>query len=177
MSLIFIEKVKENAELFERKVRLISDLLSMNPNWLMFVMNLESSLNHRVVNKYSGATGLIQFMPNTAKSLGTTTEALRAMTNVEQLEYVYKYLSPYKDKLTSVIDLYFTIFFPLAVGKKLDFVIETSKLSASKIAEQNPIFDRNKDGKITKAEVTESLISRIPESWRNTVEWIKKKSS
>lgn len=43
------------------------------------------------VNRASGATGLIQFMPSTAKQLGTTTDKLAAMTEVDQLDYVAKY--------------------------------------------------------------------------------------
>ena len=33
----------------------------------------------------SGATGLIQFMPNTAKGLGTTTEELSKMNRAQQI--------------------------------------------------------------------------------------------
>lgn len=44
----------------------------------------------------SGAIGLIQFMPSTAKGLGTSTSALKQMTAVDQLAYVEKYFAPYK---------------------------------------------------------------------------------
>ena len=64
--------------------------LQIRPNWLMFVMYFESRLNHRAVNRISGATGLIQFMPSTARGLGTTTDALFNMSNVDQLYYVKK---------------------------------------------------------------------------------------
>ena len=41
-----------------------------------------------------GATGLIQFLPSTARGLGTTTDALAGMSSVEQLNYVEKYFDP-----------------------------------------------------------------------------------
>ena len=46
--------------------------LNIDPKDLLGIMNSESGLNPQAVNKSSGATGLIQFMPATAKSLGTT---------------------------------------------------------------------------------------------------------
>src|SRR5215203_1006885 len=50
----------------------------------------------------SGATGLIQFMPSTAKALGTTVAKLAAMSPVEQLNYVWKYFKGYKGKLKTL---------------------------------------------------------------------------
>ena len=41
----------------------------------------------------SGATGLIQFMPNTAEGLGTSTGELAGMSRARQMHYVEKYLS------------------------------------------------------------------------------------
>ena len=80
--------VKTNKDIFLQKVKEISSLLGINPNWLMFVMRWESSLNPAAVNPISGATGLIQFLPSTAKSLGTSTTALKNMSNIDQLDYV-----------------------------------------------------------------------------------------
>jgi hypothetical protein len=79
---------------------------------------------------------------------------------------VYKYLSPFAGKMTSYIDLYFTVFFPLAVGKPDNWTFQTSKLSASKIAIQNPVFDVNKDKKLTVAEVREAMLKKVPPAWR-----------
>ena len=53
---------------FEQKVRKISKKLGIAPEWLMAVMHSESRFDASVANfKGSGATGLIQFMPTTAK--------------------------------------------------------------------------------------------------------------
>ena len=45
----------------------------------------------------SSMIGLIHFMPTTAKSLGTSTEALSKMTAVEQLDYVENTLNLTKE--------------------------------------------------------------------------------
>ncbi len=90
--LIFEDKlpVTGRTEIKER-IKGVSTRLGIDPNWLMAVMHFESRLNPGAVNPYSGATGLIQFMPQTAKSLGTTTEALKTMGFAGQLPYVERY--------------------------------------------------------------------------------------
>lgn len=153
--MLFESYVTSNKATFLSKVRAISDKLLIDPNWLMAVMWKESRLNEKAVNSNGGATGLIQFMPATAKGLGTTTAALKAMTNVEQLDWVYKYYKPYITKLNSYPDLYLATFFPAALGKSDDYILQTSKLSAATIAEANPGIDLNKDKKITVGEFKE----------------------
>ncbi len=125
MNLLFIEKVKENREAFAAKVVAISARLQINPNWLMALINSESagSFSPSILNGAgSGAVGLIQFMPATARSLGTTTEALASMSNVEQLDWVEKYIRYTMGylgvkQLADYDDLYFLIFYPAAIGK------------------------------------------------------------
>lgn len=145
---------------FCSKLQSICDKLHISPEWLLAVMYVESRINPYAVNKYSGATGLIQFMPATANALGTTTAELLTMTAVDQLDYVYLYLKPYTGIMQSLMDVYFAIFFPAAIGKPSDYVLQTSKLSAGLIASQNPAYDINSDDKITVAEV-ESKIYKI----------------
>lgn len=145
---------------FCTKLQSICDKLHISAEWLLAVMYIESRINPYAVNKYSGATGLIQFMPATAKSLGTTTAELLNMTAVDQLDYVYLYLKPYTGKMHSLMDVYFAIFFPAAIGKPSDYVLQTSKLSAGLIASQNPAYDINSDSEIKVAEV-ESKIYKI----------------
>lgn len=153
--MLFAEYVKENKSYFLDKVEEISRKLMIAPEWLMAVMFKESKLNHKAVNSTTGATGLIQFMPATAKGLGTSTTALKNMSNIEQLDYVYKYYRPYISKLNSYPDLYLATFFPVALGKSDSFVMQTNSLPASTVARQNPAIDINKDGKITVGEFKE----------------------
>lgn len=160
----------------ERRIQQICTLLGINPAWLIMVMWSESRLNAQAVNKQPGdsdnpqsraatrATGLIQFMPDTALNQGTTTKALYAMTAIDQLGYVYKYFKPWTGKIKSYFDLYLVTFFPDAIGKPDDYILQTKKLSAATIAKQNPFFDVNKDGKLTVGEIKRRMYESIPKA-------------
>ena len=151
MNLIFANLVTTNRDAFLNKVIEVSGRLSVDPNWLMAVMYKESRINHRAVNSTGGATGLIQFMPATAIGLGTTTSALLNMSNVEQLDWVQKYFWNYRGRMKSYVDMYLVTFFPIALGKPDDWVMQTSTLSAQLIARQNPGINQNAAGVITVA--------------------------
>ena len=100
----------------------------------------------------SNAVGLIQFMPNTAKGLGTTTAELAKMSRAQQMKYVEKHLSMFltdKDKEYDFGDLYMAIHWPAAVGKSNDYVMYSK---GSKNYKANKGLDINKDGKVTKGE-------------------------
>lgn len=161
--MVYESYIKSNKLAFIAEVKRISALLQIEPDWLMTVMYAESRVNEKAVNRTSGATGLIQFMPNTAIALGTTTEALKQMSNVEQLKYVYKYYAQFGKvgQIKSVVDLYKLTFFPVMVGKPADWVLKTAKTSAYTIAKQNGIIDRNKDGQITVAEFEQYVLSYL----------------
>ena len=157
--LLFEDKIPNNRIAFSAKEIDISKRLSIDPNWLMGIMYHESGLNPAAYNPNGGATGLIQFMPSTATSLRTTTSALRLMSNVQQLDYVYAYFKPYTGRIKNIYDLFMITFFPIAIGKSDDWVFETKKISRSKIAQANPAFDLNKDGQITVGEWKQYLKS------------------
>lgn len=160
--MIFEEYVKERRAPFVAKVIEISAYLEIRPEWLMFLMWFETAhtLDHRIRNKI-GATGLIQFMPKTAIGLGTTTDALRAMSNVEQLEYVKKHLSRFKGSYAHWVDLYLAIFWPAGVGKP-----DTYTITADNVALMNPLFDLNGDKDITKSEIRQALRKQIPTKYQ-----------
>lgn len=142
--LIFEEKVTENKDAFLARVRLICSDLGINPNWLMAVMYKESGINSKAVNRGGGATGLIQFMPDTAKNLGTTTAALYAMSNVQQLDYVKRYFQPYAKWIHSYADLYLVTFFPAALPMAQDWIFHTNTLTAETIGKANPAINYGK---------------------------------
>ncbi|MCX6257974.1 MAG: transglycosylase SLT domain-containing protein [Bacteroidia bacterium] len=176
--MILIDNLKtnkgENSSEFEAKVSNICNLLSINPDWLMMVMYMESSLNAQAVNKQPGdpdddltrcnnrATGLLQFMPDTAKGMGTSNSDLYGMSAVEQLDYVYQYFKSYTGKIKSFQDLYLVTFFPAAIGKPDDFIFQTSRIPAQAVAKQNSAIDFNQDGKISVAEFKQYLLKRVP---------------
>lgn len=171
MALLFIDKLPPyQRSTFENKVREVSAELGFPPDWLMGVMELETAgtFDPAITNSI-GATGLIQFMPSTAIGLGTTTDQLRNMSAIEQLDWVKKYYWPYRHKIKRYADLYIATLLPVALGKSKDYVLKTSRLSAATIARANPLFDLNKDGKITVGEIETKLLQRIPEEWINVI--------
>lgn len=156
----FEEYIKDNRVEFTEKVNNICTELRIEANWLMFVMWFESRLNPQATNPISKAQGLIQFMPSTARSLGTTTDVLKRMSNVQQLDYVLAYLRPYKGRMKTWVDVYLAVFYPRAMGNP-NFVI-TSDI----VAKQNKIFDLNKDLDISVKEIETVLRKQIPEKYR-----------
>lgn len=151
--------VSELPETFILKVNRIAFNLNTKPEFLLAVMSFETggTFNPCEKNKAgSGATGLIQFMPSTAKGLGTTTDALCKMTQVEQMDYVEKYFMPYKGKLNNIEDVYMAVLWPKAIGKGLNYELFTNQIQY----DQNKGLDKNKDGKITVAEATLEVNNR-----------------
>lgn len=139
---------------FKLKAIEIANDLGVTADYLMAAMAFETgaSFSPSIKNAAgSGAVGLIQFMPSTAKALGTTSEKLAKMSAVEQLDYVKKYFSSKKGKLKTLEDVYMAILYPVAVGNSEDYALFTE---GSKTYEQNKGFDTNNDGIITVAEVS-----------------------
>jgi hypothetical protein len=130
--------------------------LSIEPDWLMACIAFESaySFDPAKRNPGSSATGLIQFMSATARSLGTTTDALAAMTAVEQLDYVRTYFKPYAGRMHSLADVYMAILWPAAVGKPNDWPLFAAPSNAYAA---NKGLDANRDGRVTKAEAAAAV--------------------
>lgn len=109
---------------FLQKIVSVSSRLGINPDALMGCIWIECEFDRDIVNKDSGAIGLIQFLPSTLKEMGLTVEDIQKMTATEQLEKaVYPYLRKYKSRLKRNIDVYLAIFYPAAMGKPDSFVI------------------------------------------------------
>ena len=101
----------------------------------------------------SGAIGLIQFMPKTASTLGTSTAELDKLSPVEQLDYVFSYFSQsdWNKRIKTLEDMYMAILMPSFIGKPDDAVI----FDGGKAYSQNSGLDVSKDGKVTKREAAE----------------------
>lgn len=147
---------------FKAKVMAVAEDLQFDPNFLMAAMAFETGETFSPAIKNaagSGATGLIQFMPATAKRLGTTTDELAKMSAIDQLDYVKKYFSPYRGKLKTVADVYMAILWPKAVGQPDDFVLFHKE--QGKVYDQNKGLDVDRDGKITKQEAAEKVQKKL----------------
>lgn len=150
---------------FTRSAEQVAANLNIPVNWMYAVMENESGFDPSIPNQLyvqqgreeDAAVGLIQFMPATARALGTSTEELRTMSRTEQLTYVERYLEQYADKIQSPEDVYMATFYPRALGEDDSFVLgsEVSDSRASAITRDNPPFDLNNDGRITAGEVKE----------------------
>jgi len=133
------------------------------PNWLMSCMAFESgeTFSPSVRNAAgSGAVGLIQFMPATAKELGTSTDHLADMTAEQQLEYVARYFGPYKGKLSRLSDVYMAILWPAAIGKPDDAALWDAATRPTTYR-QNSGLDANKDLTITKGEAASKVAAKL----------------
>lgn len=143
------------------KIEAISNKLNCKPEDLQAVINAESSGKPNAVNHSSGATGLIQFLPSTAKWLGTSTEELKQMSAEKQLDYVEKYLTLMKKSAgfnaNDQIDastLYSLVFSPAHAKKSSQAVLYSKGSEAYAL---NSGLDKSGKGYITKADLGNRL--------------------
>lgn len=150
---------------FDKRAIEVADNLGIDPEHLFKVIGFETggTFDSKVKNAAgSGATGLLQFMPPTAKDLtkaDTEKAAIRlleSLTPTEQLDYVEKYLKPFKGKIKSLEDLYMAVLWPAAVGKDSTYALFRE---GTKAFAQNKGLDINDDGIITKAEAASKVRS------------------
>jgi hypothetical protein len=149
--MIFENYVRENKSAFLAKVQQIAQALKFNPDWLMAVMMHESGLNHRAMNSI-GCVGLIQFCPGGGLSMfGLSSAQMANMTNVQQLDYVYRFFLPIAGKANSFQDVHLYAFAPSSFPYKNNrsHTIGSEVGQASLFASQNRAFDVDLDGRIT----------------------------
>ena len=155
------EKFVYNTDAFEEKVREVAMDLGIAPEWLMAVMHAESRFDASVSNhKGSGATGLIQWMPATAKDFNITVEKLRNMNHIEQLDFVYQYLDAKRKKhrqYENLTDLYLAILYPRALEEEYCFSLYENPSTAYKM---NSGLDEDKDGRVTVQDI-DKFVKRI----------------
>lgn len=133
------------------KIRWICSELNINEEDLYRIIKFESGGNPKAVNPITKATGLIQFMPSTAKGLGTTVEEIYNMSTIEQLEYVYLYLKPISEKynLDTRVRLYLAVLSPMSLSGNNIIASSTTKAY-----QYNSSLDINQDGYITISDIS-----------------------
>lgn len=147
---------------FRGALQILCDALGFDPNYMTAVMAMETGETFRADIRNaagSGATGLIQFMPQTAALLGTSVSALAAMTPELQLSvYVAAYFKPWSGKLHSLGDVYGAVLWPEMIGKPDDHVVfDATNADHPKLYLQNKGLDLDHNGHITRGEI----VSRV----------------
>ncbi|GGL15917.1 tape measure protein [Deinococcus radiotolerans] len=127
----------------------VAQRLGIDPQALLAVAFKESSLNPAALNSASGASGLIQFLPSTAKGLGTTADAIRAMTPEQQAPYIERYLRQAGVGAGSSLEQIYAAVFA-GSASKTGRVLYTQQ--DGKAYTDNAGLDLNKDGQITSQE-------------------------
>jgi peptidoglycan hydrolase-like protein with peptidoglycan-binding domain len=140
---------------FNDKLNKIGQKLGVDPKDLLRIMKFETggSMSPSEQSGTSSAVGLIQFMPDTARRLGTTSQELARMSAIEQLDYVYRFydMNGVKPGM-GVGDLYMLTFMPLYAKEKDDTLLGQqgggllpgTKLSMDTIWRQNPSFGKSR---------------------------------
>ncbi|MEZ4825711.1 MAG: lytic transglycosylase domain-containing protein [Bacteroidia bacterium] len=144
---------------FEARVRLAAKNLQVPPEWLMAVMYAESAFDSSVLNqKGSGATGLIQIMPATAREMNITTSDLAQMDPVLQLDLVEQYFTVVRERYgvyTSLTDFYLAVLYPKARGE--GDPCYALYAAPSKVYQQNSGLDENRDGVVTVSDIDKRM--------------------
>lgn len=160
-------------------LELVARRLEIRPEWLAAVISFETGgsfdpaqRNHWAMRKaketgkpYSGAVGLIQFMPSTARLLGTSPEELERMSFSQQLiGPVTRYFASSVGNMKSLDDVYLKVFYPAAMGKADDYVVgrRDDPGFAGRVYEQNAGFDKNADGVVTRGEICATIRAVLP---------------
>lgn len=139
---------------FARALDAMARSLGLDPNGIAAVMSLESGVNPGAVNKESGATGLVQFMPATAVAFGTNVNALRRMSAIEQLPFVRKLFTSKKIRPSVMGDYYMSVFMPAFVGAPPETVLG---VKGEKVYDLNAGLDVDQDGTLTVDDITRKI--------------------
>ena len=115
-------QIKNNTP-FISKVKQIASNLSIKPEYLMAIMEIESAGTFSPSIRNSlGYVGLIQFGKPAAQDLGTTRDKLAAMSDLEQLDYVERYFKKSKlPKNASPSTIYTAVFMPKFINESESF--------------------------------------------------------
>lgn len=139
---------------------------AINRNPLTKLVQVGDKLEERPTTEAEryNAVGLIQFMPATLRGLGWRDgfEAFRHLTAGQQLPYVAAYFAPWQKDgapFDSAARLYQACFLP-ATLKELRAPDDVLCARAGRLGwafEANAVFDANRDGRITIAELGEAV--------------------
>lgn len=166
--ILHIAGLEKTTPAFQRKLIGVADRRGLDPGYLAAVIHFESAYNPQAINKHSGAVGLIQWLKNSAESVGTSHAELMQMSALDQLDYVEKW---YEDRdplkrIETPEDHYLAVFSPGNMYKPPGTVIATRPEGGCGVPPkgaycQNAGLDRNGDGIVTNTEAAAPVLARI----------------
>lgn len=145
---------------FRTRVFQISAGLGNDASDLMGVFYQESAFDPKAHNP-SGATGLMQWMPQTAAAMGTSTSAIALMSLEQQLELAAEYFRPWTGRLHNLGDTYGAVLWPAMIGKPDSYVAfdKADPLHPARYL-QNKGLDLDANGKITRGEICSRVMAK-----------------
>lgn len=150
---------KSVAPEFVTKVKDIVSKIGGDPSHLMSCMAFETGRTFSpTIKNGAGAPyyGIIQGGAAFCKDVGITLDQWRSLTALQQLDYVYKWYLPYKGRMKDLPSWYMRILWPAAVSQPDSYVLWDSKSRPTTYI-QNKGLDVNKDGQITRGEVSKVI--------------------
>lgn len=148
-----VQGIERTSPAFRRELVAVADRLGLEADWLAAIIAFETAGSFSPAQPNlagSGAVGLIQFLPGTAKSLGTSTGALAVMTDVEQLVYVERYFAAmmrWRGRPSTLAGTY-----ALVLAGRLPGADGVLFRRGDGAYERNAALDRDRDGDIEAAE-------------------------
>lgn len=153
-TILHVAGLERTSSQFRHRLIEVTKARGLSADFLAAVMSFETggTFSPSIRNPQSGAVGLIQFAPITAKELDVTLDELGAMGAVEQLDEVGRYFDVViKKPVESLDDHALAVFAPAFIGKAPNAV---AYASPSQAYEQNKALDVDEDGNITVSEYT-----------------------
>jgi hypothetical protein len=154
---------------FSAKLNEVAGKLRIDPRALWKVIKFESGGDPSKQNRRTKATGLIQFMPDTAIGLGTTIGELKTMSAVDQLDYVYEFYKGIRPG-AGVTHLYLKTLLPAFAHKDDSFVVGqkgskerlpgVNKFNLHDFWSSNPVFQNKSTGTITVGDIKNVILGK-----------------
>lgn len=138
----------------------VAQRLGLDPDYIGAVMANESGFKPEATNPHGFATGLIQFMPDTAVRLGTTVDRLRVMTARQQLPFVEAFYRPIAKAIRPAVpgDYYMATFLPAFVGQDSGTVLARK---GEQLYDQNAGLDVGHDDVLTIGDVAAKIDATV----------------
>ena len=137
-------------------IRNIAYELGVEPVYLYKLIYDESKGDTKAYNKRSGATGIIQWIPSTARKYGTTTKSISKMSLTGQLYLARLYFKDtFPKNYKTYHNLRLAVLCPMAIGKSNHYVIadSTTNYGRKVLKYYQDTNDVNQDGVITVEEL------------------------